>query len=427
MGSKKPQQAGSKDQQQSEPSSKDGKKPSTKPSKSHPKSESKADATQPHKHTEKYKSTRKDAGDAPTSGSVVNGSAAPASNAPESSTSNATPSSNDVAAASSGSSSAAESTSQQAQPEESANGSSQQDEKSTNGQASSHVSPSPMVVKKGSFVNQYSQPNPHHKANGNGYQHHHNNKSFNNANGQSRPYNKHGNANGQYQQRQYRSNDVNGMGQSGRRYSQNGKLNFNNNNNGNNKQYYGSNQYNNGNGGRHNSHGGHHNNRRISNSFQSYIMPSYYPAGPYVPYGAPAYNNYITQPIVPTDKKAREALLTTLANQIDYYFSAENLLKDIYLRKNMNDHGFLPLNVIASFHRVVGLTYGQLDLILECLPQCKNLEYGTIEEFDETKFRTLESKDDSLLPFQTYKFRAAEDPLKWVLPEDQRLKHEVEW
>ncbi|GME73500.1 unnamed protein product [Ambrosiozyma monospora] len=153
------------------------------------------------------------------------------------------------------------------------------------------------------------------------------------------------------------------------------------------------------------------------------MQSPYYPAGPYIPYGAPAYNSYIPQPIAPTDKKAREALLTTLANQIDYYFSAENLLKDIYLRKNMNDHGFLPLSVISSFHRVVGLTYGQIVLILECLPKCKNLEYGTIEEFDETKFRTLDSKDDCTLPFQTYKFRAAEDPLKWVLPEDQRLKH----
>ncbi|KAL2966335.1 hypothetical protein AAZX31_16G110400 [Glycine max] len=45
-------------------------------------------------------------------------------------------------------------------------------------------------------------------------------------------------------------------------------------------------------------------------------------------------------------------LHTKIVNQIDYYFSNENLVKDTYLRRNMDDQGWVPINLIAGFKKV---------------------------------------------------------------------------
>ncbi|MQM11472.1 hypothetical protein Taro_044379 [Colocasia esculenta] len=45
-------------------------------------------------------------------------------------------------------------------------------------------------------------------------------------------------------------------------------------------------------------------------------------------------------------------LRATLAKQIDYYFSPGNLCKDIYLRQNMDEEGWVSISLIASFNRV---------------------------------------------------------------------------
>lgn len=47
----------------------------------------------------------------------------------------------------------------------------------------------------------------------------------------------------------------------------------------------------------------------------------------------------------------------------EYYFSADNLQKDFFLRRKMDADGFLPLSLIASFPRVRSLT---LDVGLIC-------------------------------------------------------------
>lgn len=45
-------------------------------------------------------------------------------------------------------------------------------------------------------------------------------------------------------------------------------------------------------------------------------------------------------------------VLPVLKNQIEYYFSIENLCKDMYLRARMDSQGFVPLHFIAAFKRV---------------------------------------------------------------------------
>lgn len=49
-------------------------------------------------------------------------------------------------------------------------------------------------------------------------------------------------------------------------------------------------------------------------------------------------------------------VLSLLKNQIEYYFSIENLCKDMYLRKRMDSQGFVNLHFVAAFKRIRELT-----------------------------------------------------------------------
>lgn len=55
-----------------------------------------------------------------------------------------------------------------------------------------------------------------------------------------------------------------------------------------------------------------------------------------------------------------------IVSQIDYYFSNENLIKDTYLRKNMDEHGWVPVSLIAGFKKVLYLT-DNVQLILDAM------------------------------------------------------------
>jgi len=50
-----------------------------------------------------------------------------------------------------------------------------------------------------------------------------------------------------------------------------------------------------------------------------------------------------------------DSVRTYLKLQIKYYFSIQNLCKDIFLRKQMNEEGWIDLEIIKSFKRVEGL------------------------------------------------------------------------
>ncbi|KAF2472197.1 uncharacterized protein BDR25DRAFT_19161 [Lindgomyces ingoldianus] len=49
-------------------------------------------------------------------------------------------------------------------------------------------------------------------------------------------------------------------------------------------------------------------------------------------------------------------LVSMVTTQLEYYFSVENLCKDIFLRKQMDSKGFVFLSVIAEFNRIKQLT-----------------------------------------------------------------------
>ncbi|KAF3841111.1 hypothetical protein F7725_006973 [Dissostichus mawsoni] len=62
-----------------------------------------------------------------------------------------------------------------------------------------------------------------------------------------------------------------------------------------------------------------------------------------------------------------------IKRQIEYYFSLDNLERDFFLRRKMDQEGFLPLSLVASFHRVQALTT-DVNLILEALKGSQEVE-----------------------------------------------------
>ncbi|KAL7323049.1 hypothetical protein PS15p_211008 [Mucor circinelloides] len=68
-----------------------------------------------------------------------------------------------------------------------------------------------------------------------------------------------------------------------------------------------------------------------------------------------------------------DTLKMYIMQQIEYYFSVDNLCKDVFLRQQMDSNGFVDLSFIANFNRVKGLTT-DLDLIREALDNSQILE-----------------------------------------------------
>ncbi|XP_026827494.1 la-related protein 1B isoform X2 [Ooceraea biroi] len=110
-------------------------------------------------------------------------------------------------------------------------------------------------------------------------------------------------------------------------------------------------------------------------------------AGYMIPYMGTCYFN---------DPNYVVALKDSIRQQIEYYFSEENLVKDFYLRRRMDAQGFLPVVLVASFSRVQSLTM-DLHLVLESVLESEKLE---VIEFEDG-----------------YKIRTRFDPLKWPVSE----------
>ncbi|AEE86585.1 unnamed protein product [Arabidopsis thaliana] len=92
---------------------------------------------------------------------------------------------------------------------------------------------------------------------------------------------------------------------------------------------------------------------------------SYYPRMPYmtpIPHGPQFFYHYQDPP-----------LHMKLHKQIQYYFSDENLITDIYLRGFMNNEGFVPLRVVAGFKKVAELT-DNIQQIVEALQNSPHVE-----------------------------------------------------
>ncbi|XP_042042229.1 la-related protein 1B-like isoform X1 [Salvia splendens] len=87
-------------------------------------------------------------------------------------------------------------------------------------------------------------------------------------------------------------------------------------------------------------------------------------------------------------------LPTKIVNQIDYYFSNENLVKDTFLRQNMDGEGWVPIKLIAGFKKVMQLT-DNIQLILDVI------------------------KSSNAVEVQGDKVRRKGDWMKWIMPPPQ--------
>lgn len=66
-------------------------------------------------------------------------------------------------------------------------------------------------------------------------------------------------------------------------------------------------------------------------------------------------------------------LLPFLNLRSEYYFSADNLTGDFFLRRKMDPEGYIPVTLIASFHRVLALTT-DVALIVTAIKESDKLE-----------------------------------------------------
>ncbi|GAA0159181.1 RNA metabolism protein [Lithospermum erythrorhizon] len=97
-----------------------------------------------------------------------------------------------------------------------------------------------------------------------------------------------------------------------------------------------------------------------------FYIPGSYPdpfrAGPMLPPMGPLFYSFV-DPL----------LQTKIVNQIEYYFSTENLVGDTYLRKNMDEQGWVSIKLIAGFKKVSQLT-DNVQLILAALQASRLVE-----------------------------------------------------
>ena len=144
---------------------------------------------------------------------------------------------------------------------------------------------------------------------------------------------------------------------------------------------------------------------------------SRYPQPGFPPQWMPDFSRLGVQP-VPVDEEMKQRIVrqvcvpplpfVTIANILrEYYFSSDNLAKDVYLRKKMDSQGFVPLQALVQFNRLQVIT-GDVPTVLNALLTSSELDV------------LYNSERGPLV-------RARHDPLKWVFPineRDESAKHQ---
>ena len=78
----------------------------------------------------------------------------------------------------------------------------------------------------------------------------------------------------------------------------------------------------------------------------------------------------------------------------EYYFSVENLCKDIFLRRNMNTAGLVPVQVLANFNRVKSLINGDMSVLMDAI------RHSHVVELIGNKIRQREHWSSWVLPVE---------------------------
>jgi len=121
-------------------------------------------------------------------------------------------------------------------------------------------------------------------------------------------------------------------------------------------------------------------------SMQSYVPGMYESAYGGYPMSAMPYQPYMEQ----------GWLLEMVASQLEYYFSLENLLKDMFLRKHMDSQGFVFLDVVAGFNRIKQINAERALLKTACI-HSENIEIRVGDDGKE-RLRKRDGWEQFLLP-----------------------------
>ncbi|KAF4547482.1 La domain-containing protein 2 [Elsinoe fawcettii] len=135
-----------------------------------------------------------------------------------------------------------------------------------------------------------------------------------------------------------------------------------------------------------------------------YGRPGGYPGFPMMPMQQPFmpdyYGPYSAGPYPVHPSAEKEMLIMTVLSQIEYYFSLDNLPKDVFLRKHMDSQGWIFLQVIAGFNRIKQMT----------------------PDYDILKQACLRSNEVEIRigPDGKERLRKVRDWERWVMPMDAR-------
>jgi la-related protein 1 len=92
--------------------------------------------------------------------------------------------------------------------------------------------------------------------------------------------------------------------------------------------------------------------------------------------------NMPTYPVGPYSPALAPEGFALLKAQLEYYFSVDNLCKDLYLRMHMDTQGFVPLTMIAQFKRLRDIT-DDLDILGNACEDSAKLEIVTVSNGTE--------------------------------------------
>lgn len=121
----------------------------------------------------------------------------------------------------------------------------------------------------------------------------------------------------------------------------------------------------------------------------------------------------IPPPISPK-QEPREAFVA----QIDYYFSMDNLIRDVYLRKMMDPNGWVGLLLILNFKRVQIILNGIQNLIdaPDKEAAVTAIVLGAVKDFSNVQVRYANGKDAASATVDDILLRVKENHQQWLLP-----------
>ncbi|KAF3173132.1 hypothetical protein TWF788_009202 [Orbilia oligospora] len=150
--------------------------------------------------------------------------------------------------------------------------------------------------------------------------------------------------------------------------------------------------------------------------FGKYGMQNGYPPqSPFVPspsyYNNPYYNNRgsVSQGVPMHPDYEFTAAVQNVMNQLSYYFSLDNMVKDTYLRSHMDSQGWIFLDIIAGFRKVKEMTKDNKNIVREACIQSPDVEFRGYH------------------PDGRERLRSARNPSEWTLKyedRDESCRHE---